>query len=52
MIPLVAETGMEYSFYEGFVRHSFRGERGARGLCKVHQSMCSSVLTLPPLLLQ
>jgi len=30
-MPLVAEHEMEYTFYDGFVRHSFRGKEGGAG---------------------
>jgi hypothetical protein len=48
-MPLDAENEIEYSLCPGLVRQN--SSWGAVGVA-VDQSMCSSILTLPPLLLQ
>jgi len=51
-MTLDAENEMKYNFRHGLVRHNyiFEGDRSVE--LAVDQAMCSSILNLPPLLLQ
>jgi hypothetical protein len=51
-MPLDAENEIEFSLRHGWLRHNYSlGGGGALGVA-IDQSMCSSILTLPPLLVQ